>query len=90
MAEAFRGVLRNHQFTKATPAIVLPKKQEQHMHHIKPLSLVTREEVRLLAQAAAERDEPLDTANIFAHGSDHHRHFRCDFLQRQRALEALA
>ena len=54
--------------------------------HIKPLAHVTRDEVRLMARAAADRGESLAAANVFAIGSAHHRHFEQHFLERERAL----
>lgn len=33
--------------------------------HIKPITQATRADVRAMAQAAANRGEPLDTANVF-------------------------
>lgn len=55
-------------------------------HNIKPLERVSRDEVRLLAQAAANRGEPLAQANVFPDGTANHRHFAHDYRERARAL----
>ena len=55
-------------------------------HAIKPLARVSRDELRLLAQAAANRGEPLAQANVFAPGSANHRLFEHDYRERARAL----
>lgn len=57
------------------------------MHTITLLSQVSRQTVSDMAKGAADRGEPLDVANVFEHGSDHHRAFRIDYLKRQNALE---
>jgi hypothetical protein len=44
-------------------------------------------EVRHLGQAAATRDEALDTANVFPIGTDHHAFFTTAYLSQLSALE---
>ena len=45
------------------------------MNTIKPLHTLTRQEVRELAQAAVERGEALQAANVFDPGTSNHFHF---------------
>ena len=47
---------------------------------IRPLTQITLAEVRHLGQAAANRDEALDTANMFPIGTDHHAVFTTEYL----------
>jgi hypothetical protein len=54
------------------------------------LTLVTLAEVRHLGQAAATRDEALDTANVFPIGTDHHAVFTTAYLSQLSALEEVA
>jgi hypothetical protein len=54
---------------------------------IEPLIFVTLAEVRHLGQAAAIRDEALDTANVFPIGTDHHAVFTTAYLSQLSALE---
>ena len=56
---------------------------------IKPLTQATRDEVRALAQAAANRDEALDTANVFPIGTDHHAVFTTEYLAQFSALDEM-
>lgn len=58
------------------------------MHSIKPIAQSTPDDVRAMAQAAAERDEPLDTANVFAVGTQSHALFTSEYLVHFAALEA--
>ena len=60
------------------------------LHSIKPLHLVTREEVCLMANAAAERAELLDTANVFAADTSNHALFAREYLAYANALEEVA
>lgn len=60
------------------------------MHAIKPLHSLTRAEITALAHAAAERDEPTDTANVFEPGTANHRAFDLDYLQHRLALSETA
>ena len=53
---------------------------------IKPLTQATRSEVRALAQAAANRDEPLDTANVFPVGTVKRLQFINDYHDQIEAL----
>lgn len=57
------------------------------MHTIKPLTAVTPAEVQALACAAAERGEPLDTANLFPIGTSQHTLFTNEWLARTFELE---
>lgn len=56
------------------------------MHQIKPHHRLTAAEVRQLARAAAERDEPLDECNVFAVGTDQHAVFTTEYLAHARAM----
>jgi len=47
---------------------------------IEPVLLFTSTEVRHLGQAAATRDEGLDTANVFPIGTNHHAVFTTAYL----------
>ena len=58
------------------------------MHQIKPLYRLTHAEVRAMAQAAAERDEPLDACNVFPVESNQHAIFTSEYLAQLDALEA--
>ena len=51
-------------------------------HHIKPLTQVTRRDVRAMAHGAADRGENLADANVFAPGSENFKKFELDFLER--------
>lgn len=75
---------------RATPAVHLSPKKEQYMHQVKSLHLVTREEVRLMANAAAERSELLDAANVFAAHTPNHALFAREYLAHAKALEEVA
>jgi len=57
---------------------------------IRPLTQITLAEVRHLGQAAANRDEALDTANMFPIGTDHHAVFTTEYLSQLSALEEVA
>lgn len=57
---------------------------------IKLLIQLTTSEVRLIARSAANRDEPLDTANVFAIGTDHHAAFTTAYLSQLSVLEEVA
>lgn len=57
---------------------------------IKPLHTLSRQEVREMAQAAAERGDPLDHANVFAPGTANHDHFNTDYRQHANALAGVA
>ena len=56
---------------------------------IKALTQATRAEVCALAQTAANRDEALDTANVFPIGTDHHAVFTTEYLAQFGALEGV-
>lgn len=56
------------------------------MHVIKPLHSLTRSEVRELAYAAADRGEPVDTANPFVSGTHSFDWFQADYSHRQAEL----
>lgn len=56
------------------------------MNDIKPLHLATREEITALAQAAAERGEPIEQANPFMRGSANWQAFNLDYFERRYAL----
>lgn len=56
------------------------------MHQIKPITAMTREECRDMANAAAERDEPLHQANPFEPGTTQHTNFSSDYWARHREL----
>lgn len=60
------------------------------MYQINPLHLVSREEVRLMANAAAERGELLDTANVFAVNTPDHALFAREYLVHASALDGVA
>lgn len=60
------------------------------MHVIKPLHQVTRAEITAMAHAAAERDEPVASANVFAFGTPNYRAFELDYLERRMTLVELA
>ena len=53
---------------------------------IKPLTQATRADVRAMAQAAANRDEPLDTANVFGIGTVKRLQFMNDYHDQIEAL----
>ncbi|CAN5298406.1 hypothetical protein BH10PSE16_BH10PSE16_01130 [soil metagenome] len=55
--------------------------------HIKPLAHVTHAEVIALAQAAANRQEPLDDANVFEIGTNNHAVFNTEYLAHMHELE---
>ena len=55
---------------------------------IKPLHTLTRQEVRELAQAAVERGEALQSANVFDPGTSNYFHFIADFNEFSAALSA--
>jgi hypothetical protein len=57
---------------------------------IRLLTQITLAEVRHLGQAAAARDEALDTANVFPIGTDHHAVFTTAYLSQLSALEEVA
>lgn len=56
------------------------------MHVIKSLHHVTRADITALAHAAAERDEPADSANVFEPGTPNHRAFELDYFEHRLAL----
>jgi len=56
---------------------------------IKPLTQAKRAEVCALAQAAANSDESLDTANVFPIGTDHHAVFTTEYLAQFIALNGV-
>ena len=56
------------------------------MHSITTLEHVSREAIRDMAHAAAERGEHLADANPFPVGSRNNDHFALDFHQRDREL----
>jgi hypothetical protein len=56
------------------------------MSSIKRLDNLTREEVRALAHAAADRGEPLREANNFPWVSEQHDWFEADYRDRQAEL----
>lgn len=58
------------------------------LHTIKPLDRLTAAELRQLATAAAERGEALDTANVFAVGTEQHALFTTEYLACALAEEA--
>lgn len=60
------------------------------MHHIKPLTALTSEEVGALAHAAADRGDELADANVFEPGTPSYTHFRSEYLKREYALGATA
>ena len=53
---------------------------------IKPLTQATRADVRAMAQAAANSDEPLDTANVFEIGTVKGLQFINDYHDQIEAL----
>jgi hypothetical protein len=57
---------------------------------IRLLTQITLAEVRHLGQAAATRDEALDTANVFLIGTDYHAVFTTAYLAQLSALEEVA
>ena len=59
--------------------------QRQDMNNIRPLHTLDRGEVRELAHAAAERDEPLQQANKFEPGTQAHAWF--ELAYQERALQ---
>ena len=60
------------------------------MHQIKLLHRATREEVSLMAHAAAERGELLATANVFEDGTPNWTLFIREYLAHADALEGVA
>jgi beta-galactosidase GanA len=59
------------------------------MYQINPLHLVFREELRLMTNAAAERGELLDMANVFAVDTSNHALFAREYLAHTSALEGV-
>ena len=55
--------------------------------HIKPITTVSRDEIRDMAHAAAENGEPQHEANPFEPGTTQNTNFATDYLSRQRELE---
>lgn len=55
-------------------------------HTIKPITSLTREERRALAQAAADRGERLHEACPFHVGTHEHLQFQDDYFHRRRTL----
>ncbi|MCY1171309.1 hypothetical protein D9M73_114150 [compost metagenome] len=53
---------------------------------VKAIASLSREEIRDLAHAAADRGEHKEAANPFPVGSLARAHFEHDFLDRERAL----
>lgn len=58
------------------------------MHHIKPLTSLTREQRREQAQAAAINGEPLHEANPYPPGTQEHQDFQDDYVAYRLALES--
>lgn len=56
------------------------------MHAIKRLDTLTREEVRVLALAAADRGDSIDSCNPFAPGTDRFDWFQSYYRDRQAQL----
>ncbi len=56
------------------------------MTSIKPLESLSRDEVRELAQSAADRSEPMEHANPFDPDSRNGLHFQRDYQERSRDL----
>jgi len=56
------------------------------MHAIKRLDTLTREEVRVLALAAADRGDSIDSCNPFAPGTDRFDWFQSYYRDRQTQL----
>ncbi len=56
------------------------------MHAIKRLDNLTREEVRTLAHAAADRGEPMPDANPFPAMTERYECFKRDYRDRQAEL----
>lgn len=56
------------------------------MDQIKPITALTREERRALAQAAADRGDQIQQACPFPGGTQEHSDFLDDYLHRRRAL----
>lgn len=56
------------------------------MHAIKPLHALTRAEVRALAVAAADRGEPVATANPFEPGTHSFDWFQAEYRHRHDEL----
>lgn len=53
---------------------------------IKPLHQATRADVTALARAAAERDEPMESANVFPPGTPNHLAFEVDYFEHRFSL----
>ena len=56
------------------------------MFAIKPLAQATRAEITALAHAAAERNEPADSANVFEPGTPNHQAFELDYFEHRLSL----
>lgn len=54
--------------------------------HIKPISKLSREEIRDLARAAADRGQPLAEANVCEPDTADYKHFEFNYLERSCAL----
>ena len=54
---------------------------------VKLLSQITTAEIRHLARTAANRDDPLDIANVFPIGTEHHAVFTTEYLSQFSALD---
>ena len=54
---------------------------------VKLLTQHTTAEIRHLAQTAANRDDPLDIANAFPIGTEHHAVFTTEYLSQFSALD---
>lgn len=57
------------------------------MDQIKPITSLTRAELRDLAQAAADRGEPLHECNPCEPGTTQHINFETDYLARRLSYE---
>lgn len=59
------------------------------MNTVKPLNHLSRDEIRDLARAAAERGDPLHEACPYAAGSAHYLNFQNDYIEHRFLLEAV-
>nr|WP_319566246.1 hypothetical protein [uncultured Rhodoferax sp.] len=53
---------------------------------VKPLHQATRADITILAHAAAERDEPMELANVFHPGTPNHLAFEVDYFEHRFSL----
>ncbi len=83
-SEYFQGI-SFEQAIAVVQAVLRTTSEVSSMHTIKPITSLTREERRALAQAAADRGDQIQQACPFASGSREFDDFFLDYLKRRQA-----